>query len=212
MSIRSWLKEGNVVGVDFSYRELPEKLVPYDYDAFLGSDTEFYTVVTNVETASAEYIKLNDMLADIDFIRASASLPYFSRIVDINGGKYLDGGCADSVPVDAFIERGFTKNVVVLTRPESYRKKPELAFLADIVYRKYPEFAKLLKLRHEEYNRNIAHIAELEKEGKVFVIRPESDLNLGRIEHDAEKLKNVYDIGVADAKKCIDDLKNWLLG
>ncbi len=210
MSIKSWITTGDIVGVDFSYHELPEKLVPYDYDAFLSSGTEFYAVVTNVETAKAEYIKLNDMLADIDFIRASASLPYFSRIVAINGNKYLDGGCADSVPVDAFIERGFTKNVVVLTRPESYRKKPEMTFLADIVYKKYPEFAKLLKLRHEEYNSNIAHIAELEKEGKIFVIRPESDLNLGRIEHDAKKIKNVYDIGVNDAKKCITDLKTWL--
>lgn len=210
MSIRSWLKEGNVVGVEFSYHELPEKLVPYDFDAFKKSDTEFYVVVTNVETAKAEYIKMNDMLEDIDYLRASASLPYFSRIVDIKGNKYLDGGCADSVPVDEFIKMGYDKNVVILTRPETYRKKPELSFLAKAVYRKYPEFAKLLLKRHEEYNRNIEHIKELEKEGKVFVIRPKSDLNLGRIEHNAEKIKTAYDKGVDDGKEYISKLIEWL--
>lgn len=210
MSIRSWLKEGNVVGVDFSYHQLPEKLCPYDYDAFLNCNTEFYSVVTNLETAKAEYIKINDMFADIDYIRASASLPYFSRIVDIKGKKYLDGGCADSVPIDAFLDMGFDKNVVILTRPNSYRKKPELRFLAKAVYRKYPEFAKLLLNRHEEYNRNIEHINELEKEGKIFVIRPKADLHLGRIEHNAEKIKNAYDKGVLDAKECVSNLIEWL--
>lgn len=210
MSIRSWLKEGNIVGVEFSYHELPEKLVPYDNEAFLKSNTEFYVVVTNVETAKAEYIKMNDMFADIDYLRASASLPYFSRIVDIDGKKYLDGGCADSVPVDEFMNMGYDKNVVILTRPESYRKKPELSFLAKAVYRKYPEFAKLLLKRHEEYNQNVQHINELEKEGKIFVIRPKESLNLGRIEHDAEKINSAYNKGVDDGKEYISKLIEWL--
>jgi predicted patatin/cPLA2 family phospholipase len=114
------------------------------------------------------------------------------------------------VPIDAFMDMGFEKNVIILTRPETYRKKHELSFLAKAVYRKYPEFAKLLLKRHEEYNRNIEHIKELEKEGKVFVIRPKSDLNLGRIEHNAEKIKTAYDKGVDDGKEYISKLIEWL--
>ena len=98
MSFKNWLRTGDVVDEEFAYHELPEKLVPYDNEAFLKNETPFYAVCTNVESGLAEYIRINDMFADIDILRASASLPYFSRLVEFNGNKYLDGGCADSIP------------------------------------------------------------------------------------------------------------------
>ncbi len=210
MSFKSFLKTGDVVGVEFAYHELPEKLVPYDYDAFDKCKIPFYVVATNLETGKAEYIKMNDMLEDIDYLRASATLPYLSRIVELDGKKYLDGGCADSVPIDAFREMGYTKNVVILTRPASYIKKKELRFLPKLIYRKYPEFVSVLANRHEVYNRTAARIAELEKRGEIFVIRPENPLDIGRMEHDPEKVKSAYDAGVRSAENCVEELKVWL--
>ena len=101
MSFRSWLTTGDIVGADFCYHEIPDKLDIYDHDAFLNSDTPFYVTCSNVEAGTPEYIRITDMRKQIDYLRASASLPYFSRIVQIDGRKYLDGGATDSIPVIA---------------------------------------------------------------------------------------------------------------
>lgn len=210
MSIRNWLRTGDVVDEDFSYHQLPEKLVPYDYEAFLGNDVPFYAVCTNVESGCAEYIRITDMLAQIDVLRASASLPFFSRLVDLDGKKYLDGGCADSIPLEASRKMGYEKNVVVLTRPSGYVKGKEPTLLSKLVYRKYPEFVKTLNRRHENYNSSLDLVEKSEKEGSVFVIRPSSPPPAGRMEHDNNKIQATYDLGVADAKSAIAALKDWL--
>ena len=210
MSFRSWLMTGDLVGVDFCYHELPEKLDIYDNEAFKRCGVPFYVVCTNVETGKAEYLQITDMNKQIDFLRASASLPYFSRIVEIDGRKYLDGGCSDSIPVQAFREMGYERNVVVLTQPASYRKKQELSTLAKIVYAKYPAMAQALCSRHVAYNQTTEIIAELGRAGDIFVIRPEKALEIGRMEKDPDNVQRVYDIGRADAEKCIEGLRCWL--
>ena len=108
MRFKSWIKTGDIVEVEFCYHELPEKLDPYDYNTFNQCGTPFYVTCTDIETGKPEYIRINDMKEEIDFLRASASLPYFSRIVEINGKKYLDGGCTDSIPVSAFEKMWFS--------------------------------------------------------------------------------------------------------
>ena len=123
MSWWSLLHTGEVVGKQFCYHDIPERLDPFDYEAFVKSDTDFYATCTNVETGKAEYIKITDMLSQVDAMRASASMPYVSKIVDYNGMKLLDGGCADSIPVEAFYKMGYERRVVVLTREAGYRKK-----------------------------------------------------------------------------------------
>lgn len=210
MSFRNWIKTGNVVDEQFSYHDLPEKLVPYDYEAFLNSTIPFYAVCTNLESGKAEYIRITDMFKEIDVLRASASLPYFSRIVDFGGKKYLDGGVADSIPLEAFVNMGYEKNVVVLTRPADYRKSKELTALANIVYRKYPKFTETLKRRHETYNQTVEKITQAEKDGSVFVIRPSCALPADRMEHDPAKIQATYDIGVSDTKKVLESLIEWL--
>lgn len=210
MSLRSFITTGDFVGVDFCYHELPEQLDVYDFDEFKRRGVPFYAVCTNVETGQAEYMLISDMLEQIDYIRASASLPYFSRIVEINGKKYLDGGCSDSIPVSAFQKMGYERNVVILTRHSEYRKKPEMEKLAKIVYRKYPAFIEALRKRHIVYNQTTAEIAEMEKAGSIFVIRPDSALDIGRLETDPEKIQKIYDIGRRDAEKHMESLKNWL--
>ena len=210
MSFKSFIKTGNIVGVQFAYHDLPERLVPYDYAAFNAQAAEFFVTVSNLESGKAEYIKINDMLADIDYLRASASLPYFSRIVTLDGKKYLDGGCTDGIPIRAFREMGYKKNVVVLTRHDGYVKEQEHGFFAKLMYRKYPEFVNSLLTLHERYNQTLEYISELEKNGEIFVIRPSEELKIGRMEHDANKVRATYDIGVRDAEGCIEELKKWL--
>jgi len=210
MGFKTLLKTGEIVGGDFCYRELPEEIDIYDYDAFNKCNTPFYVTCSNVETGKAEYLQITDMKAQIAKLRASASLPYFSKLVEIDGGKYLDGGCTDSIPVEAFRKMGYGKNVVVLTREAKYRKSPELSWMAKLMYRKYPAFVQALLNRAEDYNKTVERIQELEKEGSIFVIRPEVPLNIGRLESDPAEIQRVYDIGREDALKIISEMKEWM--
>lgn len=209
MGIKSLITTGNIVGVDFCYHELPDELDIYDHDAFLANNTPFYAVCTNLKTGKAEYLRIKDLRTQIDVIRASASLPYVSKPVNINGTEYLDGGCSDSIPLETFINMGYKRNVVILTREESYRKK-ESKGMAGIFYRKYPEFAETLKKRNSEYNKSVEKIYGLAKSGGVFIIRPEEPLNIGRLEKDPEKMQKVYDIGIADGEKYAQALIEWM--
>ncbi len=210
MSFYSLLTTGDLVGNKFCYHTLPEQLDLYDNEAFKKSETDFYVTCTNVETGEAEYIKINDMVEEIDYVRASASMPYVSRIVEIGGKKFLDGGCSDSVPVRAFMELGYEKNVVVLTRPAEYRKKPEKKGLVCSFYKKYPKFAATLESRAEVYNRTVEEIRKLEKDGSIFVIRPKTPLDIGRMSHDVKKIEGAYERGRADGLECLPKLTEWL--
>ncbi len=210
ISIRNWLKTGNIVGEDFCYHELPDKLDIFDYEAFKKNNTPFYAVCSNIETGKAEYLRISDMKKQIDILRASASLPYFSRPVCIGRKKYLDGGCTDSIPVDIFRKGGYKYNVVVLTRDKNYCKSPEMNLMAKFIYRKYPKFKKALLNRHLMYNNTVKRILELEKKGDIFVIRPQNPLNIGRLEKDPNILQAIYDIGFNDALKALYDMKKWI--
>lgn len=210
MSFWNLLRTGDVVGEKFCYHEIPERLDPYDYEAFLKSKTKFYAVCTNLETGRAEYLQVKDMRNEVDIMRASASMPYVSRIVNFRGMKLLDGGCADSIPVKAFRRMGYRKNVVVLTRHDGYVKKPENPKLVKAFYRKYPRFVKTLSRRHIIYNRTIEEIHKLEKEGDTFVIRPSVELTIGRMEKDPAVIHEVYEIGRKDAEKRVPALLKWM--
>lgn len=210
MGFRSFITTGDIVGVDFCYHELPEKLDIYDNEAFKKNKTEFYVTCSNVETGKAEYVRITDMNKQIDYLRASASLPYFSRIVELDGKKYLDGGCTDSIPLEAFKNMGFDKNVVILTRHAEYRKKEETKLMAKLVYRKYPNFVNAMLNRHTSYNNTVERILEMEKSGEVFVIRPSENLNIGRLEKDPLEIERVYNIGRNDAVAIMEKLKKWL--
>lgn len=210
MSWRSWIRTGDVVGADFCYHELPDRLDVYDYEAFLRNPTPFYIVCTDLETGKPAYIRLTDMRAQIEYLRASASLPYFSRIVELDGHKYLDGGCSDSIPLEAFQRLGYGRSVVILTRDAAYRKSPELRALPGLVYRRYPAFAETLLTRHTMYNRQTEYVEACVQDGSAFVIRPSKPLEIGRLEKDPEKVQQVYGQGRADAESALCSLLAWL--
>ncbi len=210
MSLRSLLLTGSVVGEKFCYHDLPDRLDPFDYDTFANSKVAYYAVCTDLETGEAVYQRCTDLRKEMDYMRASASMPYVSKIVKRDGRKLLDGGVADSIPVDAFRRMGYDRNIVVLTQPKGYEKKPQNPKLPRLFYRKYPKFADTLIRRHALYNAALRRIEELEKSGEIFVIRPSENLGIRRMEHDASKLEAQYNLGRRDALAKLEELKKWM--
>lgn len=210
MSLRSLLLTGSIVGEKFCYHDLPDRLDPFDYDTFANSKVAYYAVCTDLETGEAVYQRCTDLRKEMDYMRASASMPYVSKIVKRDGRKLLDGGVADSIPVDAFRQMGYDRNIVVLTQPKGYRKKPQNPKLPRLFYRKYPKFADTLIRRHALYNAALRRVEELEKNGEIFVIRPSENLGIGRMEHDASKLEAQYNLGRRDALAKLEALKKWM--
>jgi len=210
MSFKSWIKTGDIVGADFCYHELPDKLDVYDHEAFEKNPTAFYMVCTDVERGEPVYVPITDMRAQIEYLRASASLPYFSKIVEIDGKKLLDGGCTDSVPFAAFEKMGYKRNVVILTQPEGYRKKAEFRLLAKLVYGRYKAFSKALVNRHESYNACMEDLKGRTADGSAFIIRPSKPMDIGRLESDTEKVQAAYELGRHDAISALPALKKWL--
>ncbi len=210
-SIYSLLTTGDLFGAEFLYHELPEKLYPIDHKAFLRTPTDFHAVVTNCLTGRAEYPQIRDLLRDIEYVRASSSLPGVSRFVMLDGVPYLDGGISDAIPLRRSEQDGHTKNVVVLTRDRSYRKGTSgLTRFLKVKYRAYPALVELLELRHLAYNAQLDYVREAESDGRAFVIAPTVPLHLGRMEKNREKLNEIYLLGQNDALKKLDELKQYL--
>ena len=212
-SVHSLLTTGDIFGAEMCYDLIPNQLDPYDYETYDRYAGEFRAVITNCDTGQAEYPRLRDLHTDIQVVRASSSLPLVSRMVDIKGQQYLDGGIADSIPLARSIRDGNKKNVVILTRAEGYRKKPNKAMAAiRLEYRKYPHLVEAIATRHERYNQTLGLIAEQEGNGSAFVIRPQTPPDIGRVEKDLEKLKKLYQQGYDQAREALPALMEFLKG
>ncbi len=210
-SVRSLLTTGDMFGVDFCYRAIPDLLDPMDYAQFNKNPMRFFATVTNLETGKAVYHQVANGYQDVTWVRASASLPLVSRKVEIDGKYYLDGGIADSIPYLKSIHLGNDKNVVVLTRPKGYRKEPSsLQPLIAAEYRKYPKFVQASASRYLGYNQTLERLEQDEAAGKVFVIRPPETLNIGRTEKNKEKLTEGYHIGYQVTKEIFPALMEYL--
>lgn len=210
MSWYSFFKTGDIVGKKFCYDDIPNRLDPFDNDTFMKSDTDFYTTVTNCETGEAEYILCNDLSKEIECLRASASMPYVSKNVEINGAEYLDGGIGDSVPIKKFMKMGYDRDIVVLTRKRGYRKRQEHSVLAKLFYRKYPKLVKALENRHIEYNKTMEYIDKLEKENKIMVLSPSREMRISRMEKNPNKLTELYNLGRKDANEKLGEIREFL--
>lgn len=211
MSWYSLLTTGNLVGEKFCYHELPEKLFPFNHQAFEESGTKFYVTCTNLQTGQAEYIHCDELRTKMPYLRASASMPLVSKISYINGVPYLDGGIADSIPVKAFQQMGYDKCVVVQTRARGYRKhKNKLSWLTKLIYRRYPRFAEAIAHRHLMYNRELDDIETMEKAGKIITIRPSKLIAIKHMEKNLEVLREVYQLGRNDAIKALPQIKCFL--
>ena len=165
-----------------------------------------------MKTGSAECLKVYDMKRDIDAICASSSLPLMAKIVTFRGGKYMDGGIADPIPVKRSVEMGNSKNVVILTRQAGYRKEEDktLKLIAKKYGVRYPHMVTAMKRRHIVYNDTLDYIEKAEKEGSVFVIRPSEKPNIGRLEKNRKKLEKLYELGYKDAERVNEALFKFL--
>ena len=184
------------------FEEFPEKIIPYDYDAYFSNPDRFVMVTTNCITGKAEYFEEKTSSERVmDIVRASSSLPFVSPISYVDGIPMLDGGIADSIPVEYAMSQGYEKLVVVLTRNRGYRKKAGSMPLAKAVYRKYPALQKALSERNAIYNRTMDLIERLEDEGRITVIRPLKPIDVSRMEKDTDKLRALYQEGYDIAEK-----------
>lgn len=210
-SIRSLLWTGDMFGAKFCYYEIPEKLDPFDVETFYASPMEFYVVCTDIQTGQAIYHKCdNTMNEDMEWIRASASMPLAARIVQMEEYKMLDGGIADSIPLRYFESIGYEHNVVILTQPRGFvKKKNELLPLMRMKYRKYPKLIEAMAGRHNVYNATTEYIRKQEQKGNAYVICPSEPLPIGHVEHHPENLKKIYEIGRTTALSQLDELKKF---
>lgn len=212
-SLRNLRRTGDLFGSDFLFHKIPEELYPIDNEAFIKSGIRFQAVVTNCETGCAEYPVISDMFRDAEWIRASSSLPFLANMVEIEGGLYMDGGIADSIPLARSISQGNDKNVVVLTRPRGYRKKapsPASLALMKMKYKAYPKMREAYAKRYETYNRTLEQTAEEERRGNAFVIAPMGPLDIGRTEKNPDKLRKAYQEGYLVAEALGEKVRDFL--
>ena len=186
------------------FEDFPEKIIPYDYDAYFSNPDRFVMVTTNCLTGKAEYLEEKKSSQRVmDIVRASSSLPFVSPITYVDGIPMLDGGIVDSIPVEYAISQGYDKLVVILTRNKGYRKKDSQMPLAKIVYRQYSHLQKALQQRNVVYNKTMELIERLEDEGKILVIRPLKPIEVGRMEKNTTKLRDLYQEGYKISEQLI---------
>ena len=212
-SLRSLFLTGDLYGADFCYNAIPNKLDLFDYDTYASNPMRFYAVVSDCETGEPIYKELPTGRGnELTWMRASASMPLVSSVVKVDGYKLLDGGMTDSIPLAKFQEMGYDKNIVILTQPREFVKKPDsLLPLMRLSLRKYPKLLAQMENRHITYNKQHDYALEQEKAGNAIVLCPKKPLGISRVEHDPEKLQQSYDVGRNVAIERLEEIKNFIL-
>ena len=207
----SLVTSGDYFNAKFGYH-----VVPFDYDVFDTKTFEenpmqFIVVCTDVLTGQAVYHDMQHVsYEELEWLRASASMPLVSKVVEVEGHKLLDGGVSDSIPLSYFESIGYDRNVVILTQPLGYRKAPsKLMPLMRLSLRKYPQFVKAMSERYLMYNKQLEYVAQAESEGRCLVIRPDEKIPIGHISHDAEQMRHVYEIGRQVGERYIEKIKEF---
>lgn len=201
-----------IIGFDFMYNGLT-KTDPFDEKRFRDPSRQLVAVCTNCLTGKEEYFKKTSCSDIMQAVRASASLPFVSKMVEVDGKPYLDGGCACKIPYRWALDKGFDKIIVIKTREDGFRKpEPGHKFeaLCKATYHHYPEFAEVLSVNDITYNKQCDEIDELKKQGRIFVISPSEPVEVSRLESDMEKLGDLYFLGVNDARRLLPDLLRYL--
>ncbi|MGN0747922.1 MAG: patatin family protein [Aristaeellaceae bacterium] len=211
-SFRSLLLTGDLYGERFCYHDIPERLDPFDQEAFAADPMVFYCVCTDVDTGEPVYHRCDTGDAqDQRWLQASASMPMVSRVVVVDGMRLLDGGASDSIPLRAFEGMGYDRNIVILTQPESFVKEPNnLLPLMRLTLRKYPKLIETMASRHDRYNAETAYVRKREQAGACLVIRPPHALDVRRVERDPEKLRAAYRLGRETAEARLGDIQSFI--
>jgi predicted patatin/cPLA2 family phospholipase len=209
MGLYSLITTGNIMNKDFCFNKLVYELDKLDFETYKNNPVDFYAVVTNLQSGKPEYIKIDDAKKDMEYFRASGSMPFISKPVEINGNLYLDGAISDAVPFEKALEGNYEKIIVILTRPQGFRnKKTHLPY--KFFYRNFPKLVETAINNYKKYNETIDLIEKYEAENKIIVLRPSKLVNVKRIEKDKNKLQRIYDLGVSDCIKKLDEIKEYL--
>lgn len=208
---RSLLTSGNYFNAEFGYHIVPYQYDLFDTETFEQSAMQFIVVCTDVTTGKAVYHDMRKVDYDeLEWLRASASMPLVSKVVCVEGRKLLDGGVADSIPLSYFEQAGYDRNVVILTQPLGYRKKhSRLMPLMRVGLRKYPQMIKAMDHRHQMYNAELDYVAQAEQEGRCLVIRPDEALPIGHISHNPDEMHHVYELGRQVGERSIKKIKEF---
>ena len=198
-------------GLKFAYDTIPNELIPFDYDTFAAYPGEVEAVVTNLNTGKADYLPVPRRDKNSLLLQATCAMPLLFPIYRIGGQPYLDGGAADSIPWRRALDKGCDRVVVVLTRPRSYRRKPDqMIRLIRKQYKEYPAFVKTMETRAQRYNQDREELFEMEKAGRLLVIAPRSTLGVGRIERDTEKLRLLWAEGYQMTVERMEEIRDYL--
>lgn len=197
IGLRHLVTQGCIFDQKLLYDSFPNALLPFDYDTYFNSGDTFEMVTTNCLTGRACYLteKSGNRQRLLDIARASSSLPYVSKIVNVDGIPMLDGGIVDSIPVMRAMEQGHSKNVVVLTRNKGYRNTGNDHKIPHFIYKNYPRLRVALSHRIDAYNKQLSLIDQLEESGQIVCIRPQRPMEVHRIEKDTAKLEQLYEEG-----------------
>ena len=211
-SWRSWIATGDLFGGEFCYHKMPDELDVFDKETFDSNPMEYYAVCTDVETGEAVYKRLMKCSPETyEYIRASASMPMVSNIVEVGGRKLLDGGVTDSIPLRFFQQQGYERNLVILTQPADYQKQHNrLMPILRLWLHRYPKMIEALDKRHEMYNRQLEYVREEERKGNTYVIRPPEKLVIGHISHDENEMQGVYQMGRRVGEGRLKDIVEFL--
>ena len=211
VGIKPMLSEHGVIGFDYIFGEL-DNIEPFDYKTF--ETKRFVTVTTDVDTGRVRYWEKDNCTDIFQSIKASASMPYVSKPVEVDGTFNLDGGCSVNIPYSWAIRQGYKKVVVVKTRANSYREpEPSSVQLKviDSLYSDKPDFAYNLRHSHERYNLEMDELYYLTERKRVFTFAPSVPIDdVGRLESDMEKLGQLYYLGVKDCENNLDNLISYL--
>ena len=210
--IMSLLKTGNYYNAWFAYHLVPTHYDIFDYNVFEETAMECYAVCFDVNSGEGVYQRLTHVDNDFfEWIRASASMPVVAKPVEVGGRLLLDGGLADSIPLEFMNNKGYKRNIVILTREEGYRKTAEHGmWLMKPLLRKWPKVIEALRKRPAHYNMQLQTVREQERDGKAFVFRPLKPLNVSRTTHDAAEMNRVYQQGREEALQRLGELKKFL--
>ena len=210
MGIYSLVTSGNVINKDFAFYEVPFTLDVFDDEAYMNSDVKMVATVTNVHSGGVEYIEVKSVLKQMEVLRAASAMPFVSQMVELDGQLYLDGGLSDSIPLKKCQADGYERIIVVETRPKGYRKSKSSSLPAKLFYSKYPNLVETINNRYSAYNDILQEIDDLDARGEIVLVQPSKELHLGRIESDPERLQEMYDLGIGDAKALLPRIKQFL--
>ncbi|MEE3374542.1 MAG: patatin family protein [Acutalibacteraceae bacterium] len=211
-SFTSLLTTGNLYNANFCYHVLPVKYDVFDFETYRKNPMEFWVVTTDYDTVEPVYHRLDTGDdEDMEWLRASASLPIAAQPVELDGHKYMDGGISDSLPLPFFESQGYDKNVVILTQPKGYIKPVQKALgITKVLLHDNPDMYARLENRHNEYNEQLAYITKREEEGAIVAIYPEESLDIGFIAHDPADMQRVYEMGRATGEKYLSRVQEYL--